>query len=289
MSELMIEKVKPEDKDEIIELSSKIWEGHDYIPKVFDDWAADGGFYKGVLKGKIVGVDKYTRHSEKVIWLEGLRVHPEYQKKGYGREIAEGVRDILEEEEDYEVLRFMTAKGNVESIHMAEKAGFEKVVDLYSLRWRREEGERRGAKIGNIEMVEESRMDEVWEMIRGSDEFRENGGFYIPNWTAYDMDKELVKREIEKKKCFGFFIDGGLDALSFYDLYEPYDIITIPFICGSGRGVRKLIWEGLHLVEVGEHEYLGIKTGSERIKAMALELGLEITDHEKALIYELRS
>ena len=38
-----LEKVVPEDKDEIRAMSAGIWEGNDYIPKVFDGWGGAVG------------------------------------------------------------------------------------------------------------------------------------------------------------------------------------------------------------------------------------------------------
>lgn len=285
MSEIEIEKVEYGDKEAVEEISSEIWEGHDYLPKVFNDWVADGGFYKGVLEGKVIGVDKYTRHSEKVIWLEGLRVHPDYQKRGYGREIAEGVREILDREEDYDILRFMTAKRNVESIHMAEEAGFERVLSLHCLIWERAAVD---GGFDGISRVGVEDLDEVWNLIEESEELRENRGFYIPNWTAYDMDEELVRGEIERGKCFAYLEDGDVSGAAFYDHYRPYDIISIPFLCGNDRVVRELVDYGRHMVDSEGHDTLGIKTASERIKKMALDVGMGITDYEEAFIYELR-
>ena len=33
----------PADRDRVAEISSDVWDGHDYIPRVFDDWVADAG------------------------------------------------------------------------------------------------------------------------------------------------------------------------------------------------------------------------------------------------------
>ena len=83
--EFTLEKVKPSDKEEVLNLTKNIWEGNDYIPELFDKWVNEEGFYCGKLDDKIISLDKYTWQYNDVIWLEGLRVHPDYRGKGYTR------------------------------------------------------------------------------------------------------------------------------------------------------------------------------------------------------------
>ncbi len=131
--EPIIRPAKPEDKPFIEEIAKLTWEGEDYLGRVFENWLRDGNFYVLELEGKVVGTTKLTILPDKVGWLEGLRVHPNYQKHGFGRllhnfmlkkgkELAEkGVINALE---------FSTYFLNKESIAMAKKEGF-KVVKRY--------------------------------------------------------------------------------------------------------------------------------------------------------------
>ncbi len=47
---MRLEKVVKKDKEEIKALSAGIWEGNDYIPKVFDGWVNEEGFYLDIVK-----------------------------------------------------------------------------------------------------------------------------------------------------------------------------------------------------------------------------------------------
>ena len=40
-----IKRVLASDREDILEISRHIWEGHDYLPSVFDDWVKDPKSY----------------------------------------------------------------------------------------------------------------------------------------------------------------------------------------------------------------------------------------------------
>ena len=121
----------PKDTPDVIELSSTIWEGHDYVPKVWDEWLIDplGLLAVAEFGGRVVGLVKLTRQDAEEWWLEGLRVHPKYE----GRRIASRLHDYLL---DYwqrncnGVLRLATASNRLQVQHLCERTGFRKIVEL---------------------------------------------------------------------------------------------------------------------------------------------------------------
>ena len=74
-----------------MELCSHIWEGGDYIPLVWDEWLADPDGLLGVaeMHGRVAGVFKLTKFQEGEWYMEGLRVHPDFQGKGVASHIHE--------------------------------------------------------------------------------------------------------------------------------------------------------------------------------------------------------
>lgn len=82
-----------DDYDDILEISKNIWEGNDYLPKVFHKWVDEKeGCFLGLVKdNKIVALGKYTILLDKQGWLEGLRVHVDYR----GQQLAHAISDML--------------------------------------------------------------------------------------------------------------------------------------------------------------------------------------------------
>jgi hypothetical protein len=71
----------PLDKADVLEFTKFIWDGHDYIRYVWDDWLADPRGILAVVEygGHAVGLGKVSYVAQGQWWLEGLRVDPRYQ------------------------------------------------------------------------------------------------------------------------------------------------------------------------------------------------------------------
>jgi predicted PurR-regulated permease PerM/GNAT superfamily N-acetyltransferase len=79
------------DEPDVLDIAARMWDGHDYIPQVWNEWLADRG---GILAaaerdGKVVGIGKLSRLTSKEWWIEGLRVHPDFQGMKTGSQIFE--------------------------------------------------------------------------------------------------------------------------------------------------------------------------------------------------------
>ncbi|ACJ16646.1 Acetyltransferase (GNAT) family protein [Thermococcus onnurineus NA1] len=122
-----IREARPEDRPFIEEIARLTWNGEDYLARVFDEWLSDGGFYVLEVDGRVIGTAKITLLPGKVSWLEGLRVHPDYRGRGYGKKLHSFMLELgerLAREGKIEALEFATYFLNRESIAMAERTGF---------------------------------------------------------------------------------------------------------------------------------------------------------------------
>lgn len=118
----------PKDTSDVLELTSKIWEGEDYVPTVWADWLADPQGMLAVAEygGRIVGLGKVTLLAPGQWWLEGLRVHPEFE----GRKIASHLHEYLLNYWQHSgdgTLGLGTASFRKTVQHLCDRTGFEKI------------------------------------------------------------------------------------------------------------------------------------------------------------------
>ena len=116
------------DTAEVMELTSQIWEGNDYIPLVWEDWLFDpeGLLAVAEYQGHVVGLGKLSHLDADEFWLEGLRVHPDYK----GRGIASHLHNYLLgywQEHFRGVLGVATGSDNLAVQHLCERSGFSKI------------------------------------------------------------------------------------------------------------------------------------------------------------------
>jgi len=145
--EPLIREARAEDRPFIEEIARLTWGGEDYLARVFDEWLRDGHFYVLEVDGKVIGTAKLTLLPGKVGWLEGLRVHPDYRGRGYGRKLHGFMLELgerLAHEGKIEALEFATYFLNRESIAMAKRDGFSITAKFFTL----------GAKVSAFEPEE---------------------------------------------------------------------------------------------------------------------------------------
>jgi GNAT superfamily N-acetyltransferase len=121
----------PKDTQEVMDLTGLIWEGEDYIPYVWEEWISD---YYGMLAvaeygGRVVGLGKLSLLAPGQWWLEGLRVHPEFQGRGIGSHLHDYlIKHWLKVGDG--VIRLTTNVNRLTVHHMSEQSGFRRISEI---------------------------------------------------------------------------------------------------------------------------------------------------------------
>lgn len=287
--ELDIRELENSDKEEVVDMTSDIWDGRDYIPDYFDRWLEDGGFICGTVDGDIVALAKQTWHSDDVLWLEGLRVHPEHRKKGYGRVMIKGQVEYINEHLDYRVARFLTSNDNTPVKKVVEDIGFKLKQSYDYVRLDDEDIEEMDPP-SEIERVQvEKEADDVVDIVLSSKELKDNKGLYMEHWTAYPMDEDLIRDRVKNGYCYSVRDEdsGAIEALIFMQVHDIYDSLGVTFACGSQEGMKELFRYGVyHCIKEG-YDRLRLKSASDKVIEAAKEEGLSHSNHHSCtLVYE---
>jgi N-acetylglutamate synthase-like GNAT family acetyltransferase len=131
-----IRKAELSDLEGLKKIARTIWEGTDYLPIVAEKWINEGGFFVAEHENTLVGCTKISRFPANVMWFEGLRVHGRYQGLGIGKLLnAFAFQYAIAARKSNPELKFefCTYYKNIESIHLAQKLGFEIVEEYYVL------------------------------------------------------------------------------------------------------------------------------------------------------------
>ncbi len=289
-SELKIREVRRSDEEEIVEMTSEIWDGQDYVPDHFDRWIEDGGFICGTVDGEIVALAKHTWHTDDILWLEGLRVHPDHQEEGYGRAMIEGQLEFMEDL-DYSVARFLTSGDKTPVKKVVEDLGFEvkKIYDYLGLNEEDLEAMKSPSNEKMKRVKRESDEKEVTDFVLSSQELEENEGLYLEHWTAYPMDEQLIEDRVENGHCYSVRDKetGEIKALMFLQLHEDYDSLSATFACGSHEGMKALFDFGIKYCLEKEYDGFRLKTASESVINAAEDVGFSYSDHHPyTVVYE---
>ncbi len=125
--EMTLRPVRPADRDRVVEMTRDVWNGRDYLPRVFDRWVGDAGaaFQAAEVEGVVVGVQRLRPYAPGLIWYEGLRVAAEHRRHGIARAMLDAAIEDAREQK-FRELRLATR--DVPAVNLFESAasqGFE--------------------------------------------------------------------------------------------------------------------------------------------------------------------
>lgn len=228
--DLTLRPMRAADRERVMEISRDIWDGHDYIPRVFDDWLADAGasFQAAELDGVVVGIHRLRPYASGLVWYEGLRVASSHRRQGLARAmLASAVAEA--KEQGFREMRLGTA--NADAIRLFEAAGFQRLVDARWWRGQRVEGGE------PARMPDPSEAGKLWPGIEKSPGIELYHGV-VPDFNgARNLDVAELKRLAE----IGM-LRAGPGGRAIVGLREPWgDNLAVAFVAGRGGALRELL------------------------------------------------
>ena len=277
---LVVRRATADDKPAVVEFCSQIWEGWDYLPRVYDRWLRDprGAFLVAELDGRPVGTDKVTVLSPGEIWLEGLRVDPRARGRGVALAINRKAMEVIAGMNPRTV-RFGTVADNLASRHMGEKDGFRLIGECrrmvsgtpaeqpdtklapetaaepaavpdggpspeLSPRISPEPDAGPGQELlsGNAADLSAAPedLDAVMRYLEGSENSRRMKGLYAWGWTFQEMSREFVGHVLTQEGGLAIGKDGRLEALALFLPQRHGPRFCLGFIDGGTEEMTEL-------------------------------------------------
>lgn len=246
-----IRKAKPEDAEAILGISSQIWDGTDYVPKVLDKWIRgdEGTLWCALFQEKVLGFARSTYLSGARCWLEGIRVSPQARGLGLGKALAtHQLKDAMDK--DFKSCGLSSYIENYESLHIVRSNGFKEIAQFKIYDWFKENEEPAGETAENqsahsekgykgtrnirlkdckVRPITEEEADWVVEAMASSETLKQRQNYLSYDWTFEVFSPEWVVKcikdgdfySIETPKGSGFFslsgkhVKGNLKTLNY--------------------------------------------------------------------------
>jgi GNAT superfamily N-acetyltransferase len=269
------------DKPAVLKVSSRIWEGNDYVPLFYDRWVKEGGFWAGELRGRLVGYGKATELAPGELWLEGLRVDPDCQKQGVGKELSRRVVYSTLERRPVS-LRLATADVNRESLHIIETVmGFK----LYT-QYRFFLGEPRKPRPGPPLVA--PTVAEALDFIKLSAELSASRSLIASTWLFRSLDRRYVAELVRCGYVFGYSTAGKLGGLIVLKPHRYHgNDLDILFVAGDSQALAAFrSFVARVAPDCGTKSISGMAASEEMAKAFK-SLGMKPHPRiNKVLVYE---
>jgi GNAT superfamily N-acetyltransferase len=115
------------DTADMLEVTRHIWQGHDYVPLEWAGWLADpsGTLLVAEHQGRVVGLGRLSRLQAEDWWLQGLRVHPDFEGRGVATQITQALLEAWQEKGSGAV-RLTTSSERLPVHRLCRRLGFDK-------------------------------------------------------------------------------------------------------------------------------------------------------------------
>lgn len=206
LARLVCRPALPQDTHAILELTKHIWNGGDYIPMVWQTWLADeqGCLAVAELGEHIVGMGKLTQLSQKDWWLEGLRVHPDFEGQGIATHIQEYLLRIWQKIGGG-AIRLATSSQRVAVHRLCQRSGFQKVVEMSMVEAVPAsplDGINEHVISNNFILVNETELEDAWRIVINNPLQTWGVNFINQGWQWLPISKELLISLIQKQNIY---------------------------------------------------------------------------------------
>jgi N-acetylglutamate synthase-like GNAT family acetyltransferase len=229
-SDLVIRPMRAADRERVAELCRDVWGGHDYVPRVFDDWVSDSAsaFQAVEIDGTVVGLQRLRPYAAGLLWYEGLRVASSHRRQGLARHMLLAAIAQAREQNFHEI---RLATGNPGAAKLFEEVGFTRLQDD---RWwaggRVEGGE-------SPRIPDPAEADKLWAGVASSPGIELWGGVTADFQGAQD----LGAKELARLAGIGM-LRSGPGGRAIAGLREPWgNNISVAFLAGKGGALRDLL------------------------------------------------
>jgi RimJ/RimL family protein N-acetyltransferase len=235
-----VREAEPSDKEPLMEFVSKTWGGHDYIPVIWDKWLNDksGRVFVLVVNGKQVGMNHIRFLPEKVGWLEGARISPEYRGKGLASLLGRNSMNFGSLHGTH-VFRLTTSSRNKAARKQIGKMGFREIARFSVHRV----GNVRFRSNASVRTAKPAELRATWEFIRSSREFALANGLYWDAFVARTLNLANLTELIKRERVFHSGGSRGLRAVAIFGrVAEGSEIWNqMGFMCGVSKECKKLV------------------------------------------------
>lgn len=182
---ISVRRAEAADRPEMLAITSEVWEGHDYVPRVWGDWLAEPQGYTqvAVLDGQVVGLEHVALRADNTGWIEGIRVAETARGKGVGDSLLADATDWARRM-GLDAVALATSDENRAARRLAEKAGLRPIASFRSVA---ADAAPATAPLPKVRVSAPADVEEVWSFIQTRVPEHEGRHFYTEGWTVHQL------------------------------------------------------------------------------------------------------
>jgi len=210
------------DTADMLELTSHIWDGNDYLPKVWNEWLADPEGFLAVAEnnGQVVGIAMLEYQQKGEWYLAGLRVHPKMEGQGIASRLHEYMLDTWQHSHGRGAIGLVTYRPKVK--HLCERTGFRLLCEVSVF-----VAPNLPEPVETFTPMAKDQVDQALALLYSSPVFDWHGKMYCHGWSWSSPQPKFIEQAREQGHAWMW--RDGLGVLVTGEDRDD-DGIPVPFI-----------------------------------------------------------
>lgn len=219
---MQIRDAKPSDKQAVLDFCKATFSWGDYIADVWDSWILQGNLFVAVENDVPIGLSHLVIVDNRQAWLEGIRIHHNHRRKGYGRRIISHCESIT----NSKTIRMIIESDNTPSIDLAKSMGY--VIEdwwrLYALTPKKE----------SSSVVLATNINQVTRFV--------SSYTYVDSWKWLPMENTDLEELIRQKRILLSVENGKVLAMGIWNESKNFaNVLQLGFINGTDEGMLDIL------------------------------------------------
>jgi GNAT superfamily N-acetyltransferase len=232
------------DKAPLFSFVSRTWSWGDYVPDVWDEWFADRGgrIFVAEAGSKQVAMNHVRLLDDNVCWMEGVRVHPDFRRRGIATKLGQHSIDYGRQK-GAKIFRLLSGFHNAIAHAQVARLGFKEKARFEVYRRAAATAPKESAAVKTVGIEEAGK---AFRAIKNSGEYKTSRGFCLDEFVAYQLDKRLFRKYLSRGLVH-YCGTGKEIAYGIYNLHgvKPRGWGQIIFLCGNNKAAGRIAEKAL--------------------------------------------
>lgn len=220
---------RSEDAKEALQIVHKLKdEEGDYVAESLQSWLIDpeGRLIVAECDGRVIGLAKLSRLSDADWWLQGMRVDPDFHRRGVATRLMAALVEAWNETEG-EALRLVTASLRTPIHIISQRAGFSAIETFSLFTANALECKEVGSK-QPFQKVELSELDRAYDFALGSETLSPPERCVDMGWEWLPLHREHLKLKVAEGNAWWWEGRSGLVS-AWRDVEWGHPILMLNF------------------------------------------------------------
>lgn len=222
---MKIRRAKKSDKEQILSFCHHTFRWGDYIDRVWDKWLAEKNLFTIEEKGKAVGICN-AAISPNQVWIEGIRINPDYRRNGYASKLVLKAEDIAKKRK-LQFSRMIIADNNKRSLRMARSLGYH-IEDKW---W-----------LYNLNPKKQSTTAKIATSTKNLKSLIQSDT-YSESWNWLQLDTKILARLVKSGRVIVYSKNNKPQAIGIWNKSSRLDndVMQLGYLNGTRQGIKAIL------------------------------------------------